>query len=653
MTTSAPALSSHLRIPFPLCIIALTALTGWFLIQGGSLPGFMYWSVVLFLLILWVWTARVSQLFGPVLTYDLTRQVRRTRTFVIRWIYIGGLSALLFWIYPQWSSSYDSDTIPVSQLPRFVEWFFFAFLIVQALLVYFLTPAYAASAISEEKERKTLPFLLATDLTGKEIVFSKFVSRLAGIFLALLGGLPILSFLQFLGGIDPGLLLTAFAGTGIIVLSLASVGLFFSTFLRRTREAIILTYLVVPIYLLLTGAVEEFLSTSNSVVVDQIIYWFRIGNPFIAFDSALDAVQGNVGPGTYGLTDILRDFAIFHGVIIVICLLSSALNVRRVALQEASSVRRKDLRPRSRLLFGGRPQIGRNPVLWKEIYAEPGPRWHWLMRVVFFGAVIGTFLPALNILNEDYSSTWYRLDYRMNYWVRFTGTLVAGLLLLGVAIRGAVSMRGEKDRETYDALIITPLTGQEIIKAKWLGNIAGIGWGWLWLGGIWFLAAVTGGFNVIMIPFFLGCWFIYASCLSQLGIFFSQKHATTVRAIVSTVLVTIGISVGQFLLLACCAFSSGLGRGGEDLFLLVSATSPLTVLGVLQFGTDELSMMESSFFGRFVGYGFIGLFIWGFGTAILWGMNTSRFNQDTGRTIKERSDEPRRHRAGSSEYDED
>jgi len=47
-------------------------------------------------------------------------------------------------------------------------------------------------AIAEEKERKTLDFLLASDLRSREIVLGKLASRLAYLTLVLLTGLPLL-----------------------------------------------------------------------------------------------------------------------------------------------------------------------------------------------------------------------------------------------------------------------------------------------------------------------------------------------------------------------------------------------------------------------------------------------------------------------------
>ena len=109
-------------------------------------------------------------------------------------------------------------------LSRLAETFFSVYMVVQFILVCILTPAAVAGAIADEKERRTLEFLLATDLRDREILFGKLASRVGSLLLFLLAGLPILGLMQFFGGIDPDLVLAGFAATFATVLTLAAVG---------------------------------------------------------------------------------------------------------------------------------------------------------------------------------------------------------------------------------------------------------------------------------------------------------------------------------------------------------------------------------------------------------------------------------------------
>src|SRR5262249_5376530 len=117
-----------------------------------------------------------SQLFGPVLFYDLVRLGRRSRFFLIRCLYAAALLLILSRAYNQFLESlnpwalrgYNSyyggprTILQAAEAARLAEHFFYTFMTVQFAAVLLLTPAYTAGAIAEEKDRKTLEFLLAT-----------------------------------------------------------------------------------------------------------------------------------------------------------------------------------------------------------------------------------------------------------------------------------------------------------------------------------------------------------------------------------------------------------------------------------------------------------------------------------------------------------
>src|SRR5438309_1571742 len=70
--------------------------------------------------------------------------------------------------------------------------------------------------------------------------------------LILLTGLPVVSLVQLLGGVDPTLVLVGFAATGLTMLSLAALSILNSVFAQKPRDAIVLTYLAVVAYMALS-----------------------------------------------------------------------------------------------------------------------------------------------------------------------------------------------------------------------------------------------------------------------------------------------------------------------------------------------------------------------------------------------------------------
>src|SRR5262249_16952390 len=135
----------------------------------------------------------------------------------------------------------------------FANGIFNVFVSVQFILVTLLTPVYTASAVAEEKERRTLEFLLATDLRNREIVLSKLLARFLNLGMLILACLPILALLQFMVGLDLDLVLASYGATLATVASLACLGMFFSVLVRRGRDAILLTYLCAFAYFVSWG----------------------------------------------------------------------------------------------------------------------------------------------------------------------------------------------------------------------------------------------------------------------------------------------------------------------------------------------------------------------------------------------------------------
>src|SRR5262249_15127893 len=126
------------------------------------------------------------------------------------------------------------------------------------------------------------------------------------------------------------------------------------------------------------------------------------------------------------------------------------------------------------------------------------------------------------------------LGESMNVWVRIAGTAVAFILLLAVAVRAATSITNERDRQTWESLLTSPLDSNSILFAKWLGSLLTVRWGWLWLGLIWFLGIITTGLHVLALPLVLGAWFVYAAFLAALGMWYSTTCRTSLQSTIST-----------------------------------------------------------------------------------------------------------------------
>ena len=135
-----------------------------------------------------------------------------------------------------------ADPMPVAEVRALFEWLAIVLLEAQLLLVATVTPAFAASAISEEKDRETLPLLLATDLTDREIIWGKAIGRVIYLLFAVLAGVPVLMITLFLGGVDLSLLAAGYALAAGTTILAAAIGVSAACQTADTRTALVRAY---------------------------------------------------------------------------------------------------------------------------------------------------------------------------------------------------------------------------------------------------------------------------------------------------------------------------------------------------------------------------------------------------------------------------
>jgi len=597
---------------------------------------------------------------GPLLFYELVRVARRPRYFIIRAVFPGPLALIICWIY-FWSVENRGGSLSFNEMANFSASVFYAFVSVQFLLVVLLTPAYVAGAIAEEKSSRTLEFLLATDLRSREIVVSKLVARLANLTLLILTGLPILSIVQFLGGVDPNLLLASFAATGLTMASLAGYSILNSVLSKRSRDAIATTYLGAIGYVVLSSAswlllapglgLSTFPSTANwasPITLTNCVEVFNAGNPL----SAIGELFNSIGVGTH-LDDVLprtlRNYALFHGFIAIAGPFLAILRLRSTAAKHAiGDVRRSSWR----LLRLHRPAVGSQPMLWKEIFVEPGLRLGLLGRVVVFILVAASFAPIIILLFYHINDTFFfgprlarhpsDLAVGVNTWIRFLGTIVACLMLLAVAVRASGCVSNERDRQTLDALLTSPLETSAILFGKWIGSITSVRWAWLWLGTMYALGIVTGGLHIFALGLLVAAWCIYAGVVSMIGMWFSIVCRTTLRATLWTLVATAAAGGGHWLVwLFLYPIAISISQDTRVLEWVaqfqMSLTPPFVLGVVFTFGEDGTNgALSPGNSGTWMGYALLGLFFWMLVILGLWHAARSRFDVITERSQMER-----------------
>ena len=233
---------------------------------------------------------------GPVFNFELLTTARRGRFYAVRGAYAFVL-LLIFWIiHVDWSAD-RGGTLTVKQVGAFALVCFCGVSLGQMLLVLTLTPALVAGVIADEKQRKTLHYLLASRLSGPEIVIGKLLARMLHVGVLLAVSVPVLSMLVLLGGIDPMVILLACGAAASSAWFLAALSIWVSTIARRVREALFVAYGLEFLWLffpfifrqspsvgwpladrILNEAIDWLAASSPAELVRELIYMLQSGS---------------------------------------------------------------------------------------------------------------------------------------------------------------------------------------------------------------------------------------------------------------------------------------------------------------------------------------------------------------------------------------
>src|SRR4051812_27511189 len=146
-------------------------------------------------------------MISPVLDLELLRASRRSSMLLLRRIYTGWLVVqflFFYWLYLIQSNMFvhylANEKVDNLAAAGFVNSCVSTLISQQFILLALCTPAISAGAVTDEKSRGTLQYLLAADMSGWEIVVGKLVGRIWQIVILSLASLPLLCFLTALGG---------------------------------------------------------------------------------------------------------------------------------------------------------------------------------------------------------------------------------------------------------------------------------------------------------------------------------------------------------------------------------------------------------------------------------------------------------------------
>ena len=498
---------------------------------------------------------------GPVFNVELLTSARQRRYFAVRTLY-GLILLLILWI-SSWSlngrGQPEREEYTINELSQFAIATFSSFSGLQGAAVLALTPALVAGAIADEKQRKTLHYLLASRLTGGEIVLGKLLARMLHVTVLLAIGLPVMSLLGLFGGVDPTLVLCVYAGTATTAFFLAALSILVSTISKRARDAIIVVYLLELCWLTLPPLIAYPIKTEWPAfysVIGPVNFWIYPTHPGSLFEMATP------GGNPWKLLGWMCGLQVAYGFLFVTL---AVWRLRPGFRNEGAG--RHPLRSRLPRLLprqGGwrllpRPACGDDAMRWKELHVG---RLGGITKLVsaFVGLILLAllsywtlfFAPPSFAEVASYGYGWsgtYASRLSFNMFLRIAGGCLYVLVTLGVASAAAGGVTGEKEGDTWTSLVTTDLTGTEILRAKMIGaawSMRGI------LGtmaGLWLIGLVAGavhpiGLFAIVVETAVFLWFAAA-----LGTAMSMWSKSTTRALGWTIATLVFLNGGY---LMCC-----------------------------------------------------------------------------------------------------
>jgi ABC-type transport system involved in multi-copper enzyme maturation permease subunit len=422
---------------------------------------------------------------GPVLKQEMMLGGRRNRLHVLRWLYaallvVEVLGLALMVVYEEarrggpmagGREAFNRTSFPEVIGDRFSG----LFVSQQMIILMLLTPAFVAGAITDEKRSGTLQYLALTDLESRHVVLGKLLARLCQVALVMLAGWPLFALMAGFGGIPPVSMAFVLLVVLMPMFGLAAATLLTSVFCRQTRDAVVALYLIFFI-----GALVVYFAGG----------WLSYLNPLWVLSPAWGP------PGSLDLSEAGKRLAVssaIWGAIGATCTVVAAARLMPVFLKQMESRRPEQLT----WYQAGREAVPEEPVRWRETQVEGLAPFAGLKRVPQWLAisliVLLSTASSLGVLywakdrkasTADVVRATLELNVRKasellpgaaeGFWYQGLAALLLWSLVVGIRCSGSIAL--EREKQTWEAVLLTPMTAKQIVRGKLWGVMGASGW---------------------------------------------------------------------------------------------------------------------------------------------------------------------------------
>jgi ABC-type transport system involved in multi-copper enzyme maturation permease subunit len=462
----------------------------------------------------------LTMLLGPLAAPECSRASRRSWVIWVRMAPAFAAGAVAFFVlwFGWMRMQFDEFHQPFDEFRTGLS-------LIEGMIVIFamiMAPAVLAGSLAGEKERGSIGLLLTTRVNSGEIVLGRLAGRLSQVAMIELAALPALLLMSLISGLGFSANLALVVVPVALAFGGGGIALGASAMSRRGRDALLLVYLI------------EILLLLSPLLGPMGLPWIGILSPL----ETLSAVtwHDNIWPplATAGVWALMGAIGL--------CLASWRL--RPSCLSEADGV--KSRRNAKRRVWVP-PMDEARPMLWKELHIEKvgtlgrAGRWIGFLMVIGLGAgslglgacaAWGYFSPA--------DSAWKDWAVQQSsFWFGNSAVLINVLIQWAIGLRAAVTISSERERGTWDALLTSPLEGNEIVRGKLWGSL----WALKWLVGsallAWTITFVLDGMFWQEYVCLLLALAIVGPFMSAVGVRTSLRSATATGAM--------GVTIGLWL----------------------------------------------------------------------------------------------------------
>ncbi len=554
---------------------------------------------------LWLWRLLPA---NPILVRVVSAGGKRQRHL---WARVAYLSALFLVLLVADANAFSARPASLAFLAKQSTQSFLWVSFVQLFLMAFIAPIFTAGAITQEKDANTFHILLTTPLSSAQIVLGSLLSRLYFVWALLVAGLPIFGITMLYGGVTSAEVMLSFGLSACTGLVTGALAILISVARIGTRRTIFAFFLGVAVYLVSVGALATtpyaaLPEAPPSVATGMKMSWLAPVHPFLALMAVVGMTPAPPPEDLARFSEPFRSMLAYPAIGFMALttlasigmILMSLWFVRGGAREGETTLWTRLVAFVPALAFAGERRraprnVWRNPIAWREAAtrASAGGRSTLRWIVVVIGILAGFALLLA------YRNGWWGLStsqpQQIRYWLTVLVWLQMTVILLLVTNTSATALTREKESQTMELLLATPLTSQYIVAGTIRGLVSFVA-PLIAVPGIVLLAFVIVDFAsgasawvampeaVVLAPALITG---FAALSAMIGLQFSLISRKTVQAVMLATSVVLGAAG---LLWACGAALAG---GG---WVFGAAVLPFAPFPALQTLVDPESMFTTT-----------------------------------------------------------